>query len=62
VNWITRGDTTLSGGYRITRSVRGFEVWLFNAKQSGCVAREVQTLQEAKAVAEKHKAEVSIPV
>lgn len=55
--WITRGTMALSAPYRIIRSIRGhFEVWVFAADRSGCLARQLDTLAQAKAFCERDRA------
>lgn len=54
-NWITRGEMSLSAPYRVTRSIRGFECWIYSKAQSGCLAREVATLRQAQDLCDRHR-------
>lgn len=54
--WVQRGDCSFSNPYRIVRSIRGFELWSFEPNKSGCLGREIATLEQAKAFAERHAA------
>lgn len=52
--WVTRGNASLSSPYRIVRSIRGyFEIWIYSAHRSGCLARQIDTLNQAKAFCER---------
>lgn len=52
--WVQRGDCAFSNPYRIVRSIRGFELWSFEPNKSGCLGREIATLEQAKGLAERH--------
>lgn len=56
MTWIQRGNSHLSAPYRVVMSVRGFEAWVFSRRHSGVLGREIKTLNQAKALCEKHKA------
>lgn len=55
MNWIQRNGMHLSAPYRIVHNVRGLEAWVFG-KKSGCLGREIKTLERAKELCEQHKA------
>lgn len=58
MKWITIGDSTTAGPYRISRGGRNhYIVWSFVPGRSGCLAHELMTLAEAKAIAEAHSRE-----
>lgn len=44
----------MSAPYRIVRLTRGMEIWLFSKTQSGCLAREIATMEQAKLFCERH--------
>lgn len=54
LSWVTRGECAMSAPYRIVRSTRGMEIWLFSKTQSGCLAREIATMEQAKLFCERH--------
>jgi hypothetical protein len=54
VNWVQRGNRWLSSPYQIVSNVRGYEAWIYSAKKSGVIAREIKTLVEAESICEKH--------
>jgi hypothetical protein len=58
MNWISRGECSMSAPYRIVRTVRGFELWIYGRAQSGCIAREIATLRKAQDLAEAHQAKL----
>lgn len=55
MNWVTHGHVTKASGYQIYRDTRGFSCWVFG-KKSGCLGRDISTLDAAKRFCEKHKA------
>lgn len=57
MNWITRGKVTLSSPYKIISNLRGHDAWIYSATRSGVLAREMTTLDKAKALCEKDAAE-----
>lgn len=56
MKWTTRGKTHLSMPYSVISSIRGYEVWLQTKGKYGVCAREIPTLEKAKAYCEWHKA------
>lgn len=55
MNWIIRNGMHLSGPYRIYSEVQGFSAWHYG-KQSFVLGRGINTLANAKALCEQHKA------
>lgn len=55
MTWVTHGNVTKSNGYQIYRDTRGFSCWLFTNGKSGCLGRDLSTLDAAKRFCEKHR-------
>lgn len=56
MKWLDRDGSSVSGGYRVVRTIKGFEAWIFDSKRSGVLGRGISTLTQAKALCEQHKA------
>lgn len=56
MNWHMRDGTITRGDYSICPGVRGFSVWYRHDGHYGVLKRELPTLDEAKKIAEAHKA------
>jgi len=56
MKWLDRNGSYVSAPYRIVRETRGFSAWVYSKTVSGCLGRQMTTLDEAKALCEKHKA------
>lgn len=55
MTWLPLGQSHISAPYRIVRGIAGYECWCFSRNQSGILGREIETLDKAKALCEKHK-------
>lgn len=58
--WEQKGTRWLSYPYQILYGVRCYESWIHSDKKYAVLARDVQTLDAAKAVCAKHKAIESV--
>lgn len=56
MTWIQRNGMHLCAPYRIVHATRGLEAWIFSKAHSGCLGREIKTLDLAKSICEQHKA------
>lgn len=54
MKWLTRNDVHLSAPYRLYRSVRGWEAWIWAKGGGACLGREL-ALPAAKALCEAHR-------
>lgn len=61
MNWIRKGSRHYSSPYQIDLSMRGFSAWIYSKAHSGCLGREIKSLDEAKVVCAKHKAKQPVP-
>ncbi len=53
MKWVQLDTQWISNPYRIFRTVRGWDLWVYG-KQSGVIGREIQSLKLAQDMAEKH--------
>lgn len=56
MKWLQIGKTWCSGNYQLLSSIRGREVWTYTKQKSGCLGREIATIEKAKAFCENYDA------
>lgn len=61
MTWVQVGKTWRSGCYQILSSIRGWEAWYYDKQKSGCLGREITTLEKAKAFCESYAARKPMP-
>lgn len=52
--WEQKGTRWLAWPYQILFGVRGYEAWVHSAKKYAVIGRDIQTIDEAKALCETH--------
>jgi hypothetical protein len=60
MNWMQIGKTWRSGNYQLLSNIRGWEAWYYSKQKSGCLGREIPTLDKAKAFCDYYAAQQSV--
>lgn len=55
MNWVKKSENHYSAPYQILSGVRGWSVFVYSTKASGCLGREIPNLDAAKFICEAHK-------